>query len=311
MVGSDVTDSGQGTVVEKKFKNNLTRYLEPTMIDVFDIEESLLGIPGKRREKLFLRNFTRERLMDIMNKVMLVPHLNQLGFDKILVDIDVDESAVNYLKLYNDEISPENMLLDLRLSESKFIPEMRFYRDGTPQMTYDMIVIEWLSAQDPRHHFDSGKPQLPGQQRPGLGILKYCFEMMYVVAKAIIKDGFMDVPDHMHGAIMYSRKFKFFDPRHEGILQALVRDLKGHSLSDISWGMITQTIIDEYKNEPQVYDPSEQIFYVSSRLRSYYHSSIYKSTFKKYYKRKRYRFDYELMKERREKLLKSKNILDL
>ena len=135
--------------------------------------------------------------------------------------------------------------------------------------------------------------------------------MLYVVAKNVVKDGFLDVPDHLHGAIMYSKKFKFFDPAHEGILRALIRDLKGYSLSDISWGVITKTIIDDYKNEPVVYDPSEQIYYVSDRLRDYFHSSKYLSESERYYKRKNYRFDFDRMVREREKIIKKKNLADL
>jgi hypothetical protein len=135
--------------------------------------------------------------------------------------------------------------------------------------------------------------------------------MMYVVAREVIKDGFLDIPDHMHGAIMYSKKFKFFNPIHEGILRAIMRDLGTYSLSDISWGFITQTIIDEYKNEPQAYAPSEQVFYVSERMREYFHSKKYVSVYNKYFRRKHFRFEYDEMVKRRDIMLKKKSIVDL
>jgi hypothetical protein len=174
-----------------------------------------------------------------------------------------------------------------------------------------MIVIEWLSAQDPIHVFSVDKPQLPGQKMPGLGILRYCFEIMRIMAKEINKDGFLDVPDHMHWAIMYAKNFKFFDPAHEGVLRALMRDLKDYSLSDISWGIITLSIIEAYNNQPQTYDPSEQIFYLSDRLRSYFHSNEYKKIFNKYYKRKHFRFEYEEMLHKKKKILESNIIGEL
>jgi len=174
-----------------------------------------------------------------------------------------------------------------------------------------MIVIEWLSAKNPMKKFDGEKPQLPGQTNPGLGVLKYCFEMLYIMAKEVFKDGFLDIPDHMHGAIMYSKKFKFFDPAHEGIIRAMGRDLRKYSLSDISWGAITETIIDLDTNKPALYDPCEQIHYVSERMKKYFDSKDYKAVLMKYYEKKKYFFDYEEMVKRRDEILKCKKIEDL
>lgn len=298
-------------------KNKMSKFLQPMDFSTalekemgsFDFN---LAIPDQtgRRQKLFLRNFSAADLHDIMRRVGLIGHLESMGFRDMKVEIDVDESYVHYMKLYTREVRPESMLLDLRLSESRFMPDRSFFEDASYQ-AYDMIVIEWLSAQNPQHDFESGKPQLPGQKKPGLGALNYCFEMMHVVAREIIKDGFLDIPDHMHGALMYSKKFKFFNPVHEGILRAIMRDLAKFSLADISWGIITQTIIEEYKNQPQAYAPSEQVFYVSERMRKYFHSKKYLSTYNKYYKNKRYRIDYDEMVRRRDTILKSKSIVDL
>jgi hypothetical protein len=265
---------------------------------------------SRKREKLFLRNFTADDLFAIMKRVKLIAHLEAKGFNDLRVGIDVDDSYIHYLKLYFKNIDPDSILLDLRLSESRFVPDKKFFEDQS-QHVFDMIVIEWLSAQNPFHKFDGDKPQLPGQRKPGLGILNYCFDMMYIVAREIIKDGFLDIPDHMHGAIMYSKKFKFFNPTHEGILRAIMRDLSKYSLADISWGIITKTVVEEYKNEPQVYAPSEQIFYVSDRMRDYFHSKKYLSVYNKYYKRKHYRFEYEEMLRRRQAIMSAKKIEDL
>ncbi len=294
-------------------KQKLSKYLNPMdfsssiekEIGSIDFDATSLN-PSRRKEKLFLRNFTSDGLYTIMKKVGLVQHLEKKGFKGLTVDIDIDDAYIHYMKLYCDKTpEPECLLIDLRLSESRFLPDKRFFEDQQ-QAVYDMIVIEWLSAQDPRGVFRKDKPQLPGQGKPGLGVLNFCFEMMYIVAREVIKDGFLDIPEHMHGAIMYSRKFKFFDPAHEAIIRAIMRDLDGYSLSDISWGIMTQTIIEEHKNAPQVYAPSEQIFYVSDRMRDYYHSKKYLSVYNKYYRLKRYRFEYDEMVKRRQAFLASK-----
>lgn len=303
---------------EGSFKQRLFRYFQPVgRVEGFnpdftslDLGSSLNSMPGSR-EFYYLNRFSSDDLKAIMSEVGLVRHLEKKGFGELHIQIDIDEAMVHYLKLYNGEIKPGNLLLDLRLTETKFRPAEEFFSERIGALTFDMIVIEWLSAQNPKGEFSDDKPQLPGQKKPGLGILNYCFEMMYVVAREITRDGFMDVPDHMHGAVMYSRKFKFFNPAHEAVLRAIIRDLSDFHLLDISWGMITDTVIDKDKGKPQVYDPSEQIFSVSDRMHKYFQSRKYRNRFNEVYKKKHYYLDYDEMVKRRDKILKKKNIVEL
>jgi len=289
------------------FKDNINIRLDD--IDFTETFESLPGLSGSR--KLFLGRFNEGNLLEMMDRTGLTGHLNNLGFEKLIIDLDKDQNLIYYFRLYWREIKPEMLLIDLRLSETTFLPDKKFFPDNEVLHQYDMIVIEWLSAKNPQKTFDQNRPQLPGQTSPGLGVMKYCFDMLYLMAKQVYKDGFLDIPDHMHGAMIYSKKFKFFDPVHEGILRAVMRDLSSYTLSDISWGVITNTIIERYKNEPAKYEPCEQIFYVSKRMKKYFNSRKYKTLFKKYYNRKRYYFDYEEMKKRREEILKTRKIEDL
>ncbi len=278
--------------------------LDMSDIDLSDTIESLPGLSGNKH--LFLNRFNGENLFSMMKKIGLIDHLNSMGFEKLIIDIDVDENCISYMRLYWDEKIPAKQLIDLRVSESSFFPDK-----NTKTSPYNMIVIEWLSAKNPKNHFDNDKPQLPGQTNPGLGVLKYCFEMLYLMAKEVFKDGFLDIPDHMHGAIMYSKKFKFFDPAHEGIIRAMGRDLRKYSLSDISWGAITETIIDLETGKPAKYDPCEQIHYVSERMKKYFDSKDYRSVLMKYYEKKKYSFNYDEMLKRRELILQTKKIEDL
>ena len=264
-----------------------------------------------RKDPLFLNMYNEAKLLEIMKRVGLISHLKTRGFHDPIIDIDQEDTLIHYLRLYNGEKAPENLLIDLRLSDSRFAPDKSFFDEGQNLVTLDMIVIEWLSIQNPKAAFSADRPQLPGQTKPGLGCLRYLMKMMYLVAEGVIKDGFMDVPDHMHGAVMYSRNFKFFNPAHEGVLRAILRDAKGHSLGDISWGMITGSIIDTVTGQPQVYDPSEQIFPVSRRLKKYFASKRYAKKFNEVYKKKKYLFEYDRMLRMREEIMRTKKPEDL
>ncbi len=306
---------------EKPPKKGLFKYFQP--IDITDVlGEDRSGFANideglgyfafnKSTHHLFLNRFNNDEIMGILGNVGLIRHLNSLGFEDIFVELDRDESLIHYLKLYYQKTDPAHLLIDLRVSESRFVPAKKIIDIHGDMPTLDMIVIEWLSSQNPNNEFTTGKPQLPGQKKPGLGCLSYMMDMMYAVGREVIKDGFMDIPDHMHGAIMYSKKFKFFNPVHEAILKAILRDLGAYSLLEISWGMITETIYEKGTGEIQGYNPSEQIFPVSRRMQKYYSSKIYIKKFKEVYNAKRYYLDYEKMVEKRNEIVRKKNVMDL
>ncbi len=259
----------------------------------------------------FMGRFSKEEIFNVIESIGLLKHLESMGFSDIDIDIDRDVNYINYFKLYWKDKTIENQLIDLRVSEHTFIPHKRFFEEGTRIEPYNMILIEWLSAKNPRAVFDENRPQLPGQTTPGLGILKYCFQLLRDISRQVFKDGFLDIPNHMHGAIMYSKEFQFFDPVQEAILRAAVRDLRRYSLADISWGVITGTIIDYHKGTPAVYDPGEQIHSVSNRLKRYFDSKQYVTTFNRYYNKKRYYFKYDEMVRKRKRILSTKKLEDL
>ncbi len=296
----------------------MSRYFKPFEIDMVtgesyeDISESFgyFTYSGKG-EVRFLNRYSTLAIMDIMKRIGLIDHLRSIGFSRLIPVLEKDEALVHYLKIYHEEILPDNLLIDLRLSERRFIPDETFFEEGKILSTLDMIVIEWLTLQNPFVPFDADKPQLPGQKTPGLGALQYMMDMMYAVGKDIIRDGFLDIPEHIHGAIMYSTKFIFFNPLHEAMVRAIVRDLSDYSLIDISWGILTGAIIDDATGKSIEYVPSEQIFALSSRLQDYFNSKKYRKRFQESFKKMRLMLDSKQMHEKRTEILKSGTIFEI
>lgn len=291
----------------KYFKLFNRKDLSPGAISVPEAENSLgLQAMGEKDNALFLNRFTVDDIMAMLEEVGLIGHLDFLGFGHVRARIFKDETMINHLQIYDERIDADHPLIDLRLSESTFLPEKRFFEKSKDHIPLDMVVIEWLSARNPLRNFGTDRPQLPGQSRPGLGSLRYMMKVMYQVGQDLHKDGFMDIPDHFHGAVMYTQKFLFFNPAHEAILQAMLRDLGKYSLGDLSWGIITGTIINKKTGEPQVYDPSEQVFPLSNFMKRYFRTRKYRHKFNEIYRNRSYHFDYRAMLKKRESILKTK-----
>lgn len=287
------------------------RLYQPIIASGDDMEESFGYFAlQKSSDALLLNRFNADTVLLMMERVGLVDHLNALGFNGLQVEIKRDEAQINHLKVYHEMMEPENLLINLRLSRSRLVPEERFFEKKMIPVL-DMVMIEWLSAEDPRGEFSEKRPQLPGQLKPGLGSLSYLMDLIYIAGKILLVDGFLDVPNYFHGAVMYSRKFKFFDPVQEAELKAILRDLEARSLDELSWGMLTGSITESITGRPCLYTPSEQVFPISSSLEKYFSSEKYRQVFNETYRSRQYHLDYEAMLQRKEKLLEEKRIEEL
>jgi hypothetical protein len=292
-------------------RNKLFRFLYNTVnIDIgattFD---SAKLFDERKRNTLFMNRYSPDEMNYILKKVGLFSHLHSLGFDKLIIDIYRDEEYIHYLRIFSGEKDIRCLLVDLRLSESRFIPQK--LNTVSENTVFDIFFIEWLQSQNPFIDvFPENKPQLPGQKRPGLGCLRYLIAMMDQVEGEVSRDGFLDIPDHFHLAVMYSKYFNFFNPYIEGEIHALMRDLSDYSLSDITWGVLTESVFEKKTDVPYVYHPSEEIFSLSERMKSYFSSRMYKRIVREQMN-KRYRIDLIEMKKKRSRMLKEKDIFEM
>jgi len=97
-----------------------------------------------------------------------------------------------------------------------------------------MLVIHWLVLSSPDGTFSVDRPRLPGQEKPGLGLLNPTLALLKSLARELSVDGVLDVPDHFHTALFYSRAFLYLDPEAEGRFLAIARDLSGIPLAQAS-----------------------------------------------------------------------------
>jgi hypothetical protein len=272
-----------------------------------DVSFSLgdISFDGHKDSQKFLNRYSLNDMKNILDKTGLYKHLDKLGFSGTITDIHCDNEHIHYLKVYDTKKDQSHLIIDLRLSEGRFIP-------NDSALSYDMFFIEWLQSQNPRTaDFSAERPQLPGQKRPGLGCLKYLTAMMQLVSTDLTRDGFLDVPDHFHLAVIYSRNFKFFSPVEEGKMLAVLRDLDSSSLPDIAWGVITKSIIDKKTGEMFKYAPSEEIFPLSDRMKDYFSGSVYSKKVKETLKSAKYILDVTKMQSEKKRILSKTNPAEL
>jgi len=255
-------------------------------------------------EMLFLNRLDEKEILAIMDRIGLREELARKGFDKLLVDIDRDEGGRHCLSVFSNKALPQNLLISIKMSEARIIPDSRTRRQLKDNL--DMINIDWASAYNPGTHFTNGKPQLPGQDKPGLGVLSHLMKMMLAIGEVVSRDGFLAVADHFHLAMMYAKIFRFLDPAREGFIRAVMRDLHDLPMNDITWGFTTGTIYNVESTTPLVYKPAEQVYPLSDTLKRYFASAQYRKQAEKTLRSLSISLDYPAMKEKREQILLKK-----
>ena len=74
--------------------------------------------------------------------------------------------------------------------------ELRARRDRSFVAGLEVIFVEWLLSQNPRAELLLHRPELPGQEHPGLGLLRDVASMLWVGCEALGLDGIAFVPSH-------------------------------------------------------------------------------------------------------------------
>jgi len=250
--------------------------------------------------ELFLGRYSKDDLMGIMEKTGLMNVIRKKGYKDIIITIS-REDFISRLYVNYERFDKETRLVELILREGMFRPKEVFIPSFDFSQGLHMILVEWLALQDPTGIFSPEKPRLPGQAYPGLGGLRNLQAMLYFFGENGGKEAVVDVPQHYHAAVIYSRLYSsiykrlysFFSPMDAGQLEAMSRDLVDRPLADVSLAVSNGCLIDVNTGETKFWRPSEQIYPTSVLLREYVDSEEYKEIVEDSFRNSKYAIDWE------------------
>jgi hypothetical protein len=140
-----------------------------------------------------------------------------------------------------------------------------------------LLAVHWLSLQDPRAQFSPGRPALPGQTHPGLGVGRRLLSRLLAWAHDWGKDALVNYPAHYHNAVFYSRLFRFLSARHEGRMDALRRDLESLGVTEASWAVEQGRAVEEPGGTVLRWRASEMVAPITRVLKGYMKSDEYEA----------------------------------
>ena len=224
----------------------------------FTLSEEDLGglVPGGPRPSRFLGIFSRHGVELVLERAGVLPQLRARGFRTLRVELDTAGGPGHTLRVLSED-APGELLVELRAERRRSV---------FPGL--EVIAVEWLLLQNPREPFSERRPRLPGQQHPGLGLLRDFMGWLVVVCEAHELDGVFFVAAHYHIAMQSRRLVRPLLPEDEARLAAMARALEGLPLQETTRLVEGGRLLDAATGRPVEWRPVPTVLPVSERLRA-------------------------------------------
>jgi hypothetical protein len=197
-----------------------------------------------------LGHYSAQGLEYILFRYGLLSQVERLGYSGLRVELS-GTGAGTRAQLLGRAEGREHVLIDCVL-------ERRPLGDG------EVLFANWLSLRHPRARFSPVRPQLPGQDVPGLGLSREMDELLALVAE---RQGLLGVafrPMWFHLAVLSRRRYRFVDPARQGRFEALLRDLQALPLVEatrlVAEGRVAMN------GEPYVWEASDLVSLLQPEL---------------------------------------------
>jgi acetoin utilization deacetylase AcuC-like enzyme len=209
-----------------------------------DLEEALGIRPHGQR--LLLGFYTASGLEHALYRFGMFDQLERLGYRHLRVALD-HEGLGERLRVHGESEAQEHVLVEV-------VVERRKVRG------VEVLYVHWLSLRHPRAQFSDLRPRLPGQEVPGLGMAREAGAMLARMAVRLGLAGVAYRPAWVHTAFAARHEFVFVDPRRQGRFEALLRDLRGVPLLEL-----TQAVADgrvRMNGEPYAWEADEMVHWL-------------------------------------------------
>lgn len=233
------------------------------------MEDDIVGdlFDREQRSKHFLDLYSADGAALAFERYGFFQLLRDKGFDPIL-DVDLADRDEHKLRIYDRSVAPDNLLIELGVGRKGLkLP------DGTD---LELLFINWLLMQNPREPFAPGRPRLPDQEHPGLGLFPHFGYLIRLMALRLQCDGLLNHPAHFHNAHLYGRFFHFVDPVVEGRFRALERDLAALSLTAATEA-VDEGRVEDADGHIVVWEPGPQVAPIDNRARAWFAADAYQA----------------------------------
>lgn len=202
---------------------------------------------------LFLELLSRHAVELSLERAGLLAQLRARGFVEPHVELVADSGL--------------GSTLTVRSETAELLVELRAHRSRSAVAGADVLFIEWLLMQNPRLEFPAGRPPLPEQRHPGLGLLRSFLGWLGVIAELSHLDGVAFAPSAWHTAALSHASARFLEPEGEARLQATRDALAGLPMHEAVRALLAGEVVDD-EGQPVTWQPATMVIPISPGLRA-------------------------------------------
>jgi len=242
-------------------------------------EADLVGVlPDATRRTRFLGYFSRHGVELLLERFGILDALRVRGYGHPEVEVDLSHPLGETIRIFGGPDRNE-LVMELRVNRSvRVVPE------------FELLVIEWLLLQNPHAEFGPYRRPLPGQQFPGLGMLKDVFGWVVMLCEILGLDGIFWAPASYHVAAQSRNLVRFLQPEHEARFRAVKAAASGLSLAEASQAIEQGRLRDAVTGETVRWEGEPMVLPVSSRLKDLVFSEAYEARVVAELERVKFRF---------------------
>jgi hypothetical protein len=249
--------------------------------------------PGHRGGSLLLGYYSEAGIKLALEKYGIYAKLSHLGLSSPITVMDTSDPYKHRLAIYDGKRIPERLVSEVVLRKQQIKINMP-YHTRLNGRAFNGLAIDWMCMQNPYKTFNENRPRLPGQRFPGLGMSAVVVELLMIISWRLKLAGLINIPEHYHNALFYSKIFYYLDPDIQAKFLAIKKQFRDYSLFKISWGIDWGCVIDLNLQKPFEWITSNQLVPLDKELKNHFYGKRYREYVREKKREFRFSFDEEL-----------------
>lgn len=268
-----------------------------------DSEDILRGLAGFKGSILFLGRYSVREVVAVLERRNFFREAVKRGFCPLEFELDSSAYPLQRLQIFAGTKNPDAVIVDLKIRETEFRPRPPEPPiPGLPPLRpLQCLALEWLTLQNPLAGFSENRPALPGQAHPGLKLGHKVLDIFVYLARLLHKDALLAFPAYFHNALLFSRYFRFFNPRKEAEVMAIRHAFLHVPFKNLAWavhlGCLRRSDGSTYEWTSEV-----QIHPLNRALKGYFDSRAYRDAVKMFSRPDEYTIDWEAFERQQQKI---------
>jgi hypothetical protein len=235
-----------------------------------------LGV--KKGSSLLLGRYSLNEVIAVLAKKGFLREARKRFLWPLAFELNSTEYPLQRLQVFFREKKAENLIVDFKFKEIDFVPKAV---PGLPPPLppQKALAFEWLTLQNPLHRFSESFTPLPGQTQPGLNMGKPIMDLFVYIGRLTRKDCLLAFPAYFHNALLFSRYFRFWNPRKEGEVLVIRKSFSHTPLKQLAW-IVHLNCLRRADGSTYEWTAEEQLHPLTRPLKDHFASRAYREAVK-------------------------------